>query len=97
MYTLLCGVLPASSFSVSPDGEIFATAELNREMVDSYHMSLIATDNGGLSATTLILIIILDVNDETPTFRPDMFTLVLIESIDYSNALTVFVSDRANG
>ena len=81
------------SFSVGGnDGKIYATAELDREMVDSYHMSLIATDNGGLSATTLILVIILDVNDETPTFRPDMFTLVLFESTDYSNALTVFVS-----
>ncbi len=78
-------------------GEIFVTAELDREMRDAYHLTLVATDDGGLSATTLIVITVLDVNDNTPTFRPAVFTLVLIESIDYSSALTVFVSDRPNG
>ena len=93
------GVLPTPpSFSVSQTiGEIFVTAELDREMRDSYHLTLVATDDGGLSATTLIVITVLDVNDNTPTFRPAVFTLVLIESTDYPSALTVFVSDRANG
>ena len=79
---------------MSPDGEIFVRddAVLDRETRDSYHLTLVATDGGGLTATTLIVISVLDVNDEAPRFVPDYFTLILRENTDYNPALTALVS-----
>lgn len=90
---LFCTLLLCShSFRVSPNGEIFVAGELDRETTRSYHLTLRASDVGGLTASTLLVIDVLDVNDVAPAFIPAVFTLILTENVVYPSALTVLVS-----
>lgn len=71
--------------------------ELDREDVFQYHLTLTAEDGAGTlgnpnRASTIIVINVLDVNDNPPTFNPATYVVTLMENIDYNNFLTVAVS-----
>ncbi len=78
---------------MSLNGEIFTSGTLDRETRSSYHLTLRAADVGDLTATTLLVINVMDVNDEPPIFTPSIFSLILTEGVTYSSALTVLVSN----
>jgi len=77
---------------VSPTGEIFVTGSLDREARQTFHMTLEGRDSGGLRDTTLLVVTLLDINDQSPVFRPNTYLLILEENRGYTNALQVFVS-----
>lgn len=63
----------SSSFSVnSMTGQISTTSPLDRELASTYTLTVVATDQGAienrLSSTTELRVIVLDENDEDPTF-----------------------------
>ena len=85
------------SFSIevdSTDGTIRTVVALDREDREQYHLTLIAEDGGTNPhrAFTNIIINVLDINDENPTFNPTMYAVTLREDMSYDNFLTVIVS-----
>ncbi|XP_072433372.1 protocadherin Fat 4-like isoform X3 [Chiloscyllium punctatum] len=66
-----------SPFSIDPiSGEIVTTSTLDREIQTSYTLIVLATDKNHmepLSSSTLVLVIVEDVNDEPPEFLNDPY------------------------
>ena len=57
----------AGAFSVSPQGGIISVnGSLDHEVRGFYNLTLIATDGGGLSGTSHVLVTVTDRNDESP-------------------------------
>ncbi|XP_071105206.1 cadherin-23-like [Haliotis cracherodii] len=55
---------------------------LDREITDTYYLTVQATDGGGRRQTTLLTINITDANDEAPSFRRDYYDGNLIDGKD---------------
>ncbi|XP_060751945.1 protocadherin Fat 3 [Tachysurus vachellii] len=53
---------------------------LNREIKDNYTLSVRATINGGLNASTKVSVQVLDMNDLRPLFSPTTYTITVPES-----------------
>ena len=57
----------AGAFSISPQGGIIiVNGSLDHEVRGTYNLTLIATDGGGLSGTSHVLVTVTDRNDESP-------------------------------
>ncbi|KAM6981316.1 protocadherin Fat 4 [Aplochiton taeniatus] len=58
-------------FGVFPDGQLYIKAELDREVVESYLLVLVATDRAvePLSASVNLTVVLDDVNDNRPLFN----------------------------
>ena len=70
-------------FSIGPtDGQIVVVRNLDRESVDAYRLVVTATDEGTppLSATAIVAVSVLDVNDVTPSFRNASYTFRVSEN-----------------
>ena len=86
------------SFSVeSTNGQISTLAMLNHEERSVYHLTLVGQDGTvGASTphrvTTLIVVRVTDVNDNTPILLPASHTAFLTEGLSYTNFLFVHVS-----
>ena len=50
-------------------GVITLRGELNRELTDSYSLSVTATDGGGRATNENLLISVVDVNDNAPRYQ----------------------------
>lgn len=60
-----------TSFIIDPNtAQLYTTEILDREQIDSYTFSVIANDlgNPSLSSTATVLVIVVDINDNCPTF-----------------------------
>lgn len=57
-------------YTVSRDPEF----ELDREVLDSFHMSAVAIDGGGLRKSVQVVVKLRDVNDNAPTFISNSLT-----------------------
>ncbi|XP_056012799.1 protocadherin-9-like isoform X2 [Ostrea edulis] len=69
-YKLSCGV-ESWRFSINTNSgrvSYFYSYDLDTEKTSSYNCKVTATDSGSLSCTTSLVINILDINDNTPTF-----------------------------
>jgi hypothetical protein len=57
-------------FNLSKDGHLFLNEMLDREIMDSYSLTVWAVDNGSprLTATATVLLTVMDVNDHSPVF-----------------------------
>ena len=72
-----------SKFSIDPDsGLISTTAELDREQVPSYTLSVTAKDSGNpsLSSVVPLKITVLDENDNPPQFTAPAYNVVVMEN-----------------
>lgn len=74
----------SKAFRVSPNtGWIYLAESLDREMVDRYALTVLATDNGSPAATASasVLVKILDENDNTPRFEKEFYGFELLENL----------------
>ena len=91
----------SDTFTVNPTlGAIYTLATLDRELVDSYNVTVTATD-GGLSsntATTTVYIEVIDTNDSPPLFEYLQYNTTVSEvtAID-SVVFTAFATDSDIG
>ncbi|XP_072433375.1 protocadherin Fat 4-like isoform X6 [Chiloscyllium punctatum] len=80
-----------SPFSIDPiSGEIVTTSTLDREIQTSYTLIVLATDKNHmepLSSSTLVLVIVEDVNDEPPEFLNDPYVANVPAILNEENAL----------
>ena len=64
-------------------GQIYTTDSLDRELYDSYELTVSATDSGEpvMVDYASVLVTVLDVNDQAPVFSPtNVFNLTVLES-----------------
>ena len=75
------------------------TADINREIIDKYVLTILVVDQGTppLSSSSSLEIVIIDVNDENPTFTQNVYTETLLESRGVNTAvLSVSATDMDN-
>ena len=83
-YSILSGNL-GSVFSLDEEtGVILVADNLDREITDSYLLTITATDQGTsqFTATANLLVSILDVNDHSPSFTSDLYSISVLESAE---------------
>ncbi|TRY99245.1 hypothetical protein DNTS_022810, partial [Danionella cerebrum] len=70
---------PLSQFSVDKEsGQICTVAALDRdEGTDSFLFSITATDGGGLSSSASVKVLLVDINDNRPSFYPVHYSVSL--------------------
>ena len=76
-------------------GQIFTTVKLDREDIDSYDLVVKAIDHGlsvSLTSTTLVHIIVLDVNDNSPYFT-QLFNVNVTENVDFGTFVVQLTSN----
>lgn len=73
-----------AAFRISPNtGWIYLAQSLDRETVDRFALMVLATDNGSPAATasTSVLVTVLDDNDNDPRFERDFYGFELLENL----------------
>lgn len=61
-------------------GVVEISAPLNREMTNNYTLTLSATDGGDRQANATLYITVLDINDVSPTFTQDEYSVAIPEN-----------------
>lgn len=92
-------VIPAHPLPVSV-GALSVVRALNREEVVQHNLTVVAADHGfpRRSATQLLSILVLDVNDEAPTFEKPEYEAHITENLPAgSPVLQVLATDRDLG
>ncbi|XP_055033441.2 protocadherin Fat 4 [Misgurnus anguillicaudatus] len=82
------------------NGEVVLVGELDREEMSNYTLTVMATDKGEppLSSTMEVTMIVLDVNDNTPSFSQNIYDIELEENtLTGTDVLQVFASDADEG
>ena len=67
-------------FRVNSSGNILVSTPLDRETVDSYTLTVVAADSAGNNGSTLVRIILTDINDEAPHFDEPSYTAYVNEN-----------------
>lgn len=76
-------------FTIGSDGELKLGKTLDREAKDLYYISILAeTDSSPpLTAVSEIELRILDVNDETPSFESNLYSLAVGENVEKGSSI----------
>jgi len=91
-----------NKFSIGTvDGDVRLVGELDREELANYTLTVVATDKGSpapLSSTMDVRVVVLDVNDNTPSFSQNIYDVELPEdTLPGADVLRVFASDADEG
>lgn len=90
-----------SKFSIGTiDGNVRLVGELDREELSNYTLTVVATDKGEppLSSTMDVTMIVLDVNDNTPSFSQNIYDIEIEENtLTGTDIIQVFASDADEG
>ncbi|XP_013393116.1 protein dachsous [Lingula anatina] len=81
-YTISAGN-EGGKFSIDPTTGALSCDALDRERQDQYHLTITATDNGQppRSGTCTVIVIVSDLNDNSPVFRRPRYTATLLEDV----------------
>lgn len=95
------GGLYGIKFSIDNiDGSVRLVGELDREEMANYTLAVVATDKGQppLSSTMEVTMVVLDVNDNTPSFSQNIYDIDIEENmLSGTDVLQVFASDADEG
>ncbi|XP_048086719.1 protocadherin Fat 4 [Alosa alosa] len=90
-----------NKFSIGTiDGDVKLVGELDREELANYTLTVVATDKGEppLTSTMDVTMIVLDVNDNTPSFSQNIYDIEIEENtLTGTDVLQVFASDADEG
>ena len=81
------GASDGGEFYIDPStGEIFTNASLDRELVSSYELTVMAEDNPTnvsyrLSSEVNLTILVEDFNDNVPTFEQDAYNISILDNV----------------
>uniref|UniRef100_A0A8C2Q903 Protocadherin Fat 4 n=1 Tax=Cyprinus carpio TaxID=7962 RepID=A0A8C2Q903_CYPCA len=82
------------------DGGVTLVGELDREEMANYSLTIVATDKGEppLSSSMEVTMMVLDVNDNTPSFSQNIYDIEIEENtLSGTDILQVFASDADEG
>lgn len=70
-------------FRITPNGSIYTTVKLNREVRDYYELLVVATDGAvhPRHSTLTVAIKVLDIDDNSPVFTNSTYTVVVEENL----------------
>uniref|UniRef100_A0A8D3DRM0 Protocadherin Fat 4 n=1 Tax=Scophthalmus maximus TaxID=52904 RepID=A0A8D3DRM0_SCOMX len=90
-----------NKFSIGTvDGDVRLFGELDREELSNYTLTVVATDKGEprLSSTMDVTMMVLDVNDNTPSFSQNIYDIEIEENtLTGTDVIQVFASDADEG
>ncbi|XP_056130418.1 protocadherin Fat 4 [Lampris incognitus] len=90
-----------NKFSIGTiDGDVRLVGELDREELSNYTLMVVATDKGepALSSSMDVTMIVLDVNDNTPSFSQNIYDIEIEENtLTGTDIIQVFASDADEG
>ncbi|KAE8285645.1 Protocadherin Fat 4 [Larimichthys crocea] len=90
-----------NKFSIGTiDGDVRLVGELDREELSNYTLTVVATDKGEppLSSTMDVTMVVLDVNDNTPSFSQNIYDIEIEENtLTGTDVIQVFASDADEG
>ncbi|XP_054647394.1 protocadherin Fat 4 isoform X1 [Dunckerocampus dactyliophorus] len=90
-----------NKFSIGTiDGDVRLIGELDREELSNYTLTVVATDKGepSLSSTMDVTMLVLDVNDNTPSFSQNIYDIEIEENtLTGTDVIQVFASDADEG
>lgn len=95
-----CPALANLSLSLLLPGSLSILKPLDREEQDTYNLTIVAEDHGAPrhTATQVLFVQVIDVNDEAPLFEKDEYQAQVLENQNPgSTVLTVSASDRDQG
>ncbi|XP_014858141.1 PREDICTED: protocadherin Fat 4 isoform X1 [Poecilia mexicana] len=81
-------------------GDVRLVGELDREELSNYTLTIVATDKGEppLSSTMDVTMMVLDVNDNTPSFSQNIYDIEIEENIlTGTDVIQVFATDADDG
>ncbi|KFP80958.1 Cadherin EGF LAG seven-pass G-type receptor 3, partial [Apaloderma vittatum] len=83
----------------SSTGKLMTTKSLDREMMDSYELKIIATDSGkpSLSASLVLSITVEDANDNPPVFPQQSYSVIVKENEPPHVILSAAATDKDIG
>ncbi|EDQ93078.1 uncharacterized protein MONBRDRAFT_22472 [Monosiga brevicollis MX1] len=87
----------ASIASVGSDGTVYLVGHLDYEQAVEVSFYVWAFDSGNLSGSTLVHIMVQDVNDNAPVFSVPRIDIVLPENENRSSLASVVVTDADSG
>lgn len=91
----------SNKFSVGTiDGDVRLVGELDREELSNYTLTVVATDKGepSLSSTMDVTMVVLDVNDNTPSFSQNIYDIEIEENtLTGTDVIQVFATDADEG
>uniref|UniRef100_A0A4W5JBD6 Protocadherin Fat 4 n=1 Tax=Hucho hucho TaxID=62062 RepID=A0A4W5JBD6_9TELE len=90
-----------NTFSIGTiDGDVRLVGELDREEMSNYTLTVVATDKGEppLSSAMDVTMLVLDVNDNTPSFSQNIYDIEIEENmLTGTDVIQVFASDADEG
>lgn len=90
-----------NKFSIGTiDGDVRLVGELDREEMSNYTLTLVAKDKGEppLSSAMDVTMLVLDVNDNTPSFSQNIYDIEIEENmLTGTDVIQVFASDADEG
>lgn len=90
-----------NKFSIGTiDGDVRLVGELDREELSNYTLTVVATDKGEprLSSEMDVTMVVLDINDNTPSFSQNIYDVEIEEStLTGTDVIQVFASDADEG
>ena len=102
-YSILDGNV-GDKFSIESSTGILSCLPLDRETKESYHLVILAKDNGGepplgpKSASATIVVNVVDVNDNDPTFSQRNYHTTIREDTPLgARVITVLATDKDKG
>lgn len=91
----------SEKFSIGTiDGDVRLVGELDREELSNYTLTVVATDKGDppLSSTMDVMMVVLDVNDNTPSFSQNIYDIEIGENtLTGTDVIQVFATDADEG
>ena len=86
-------LLDDSAFSIDPEGNIYASENLDREVVPVYSLTVIASDNSEpvRSSSAAVFVIVVDINDNAPLISP-FSNLTISENTTVGSVLLTFTA-----
>lgn len=91
----------SNKFSIGTiDGDVRLVGELDREELSNYTLTVVATDKGEphLSSTMDVTMVVLDVNDNTPSFSQNIYDIEIEEdTLTGTDVIQVFATDADEG
>lgn len=91
----------SNKFSVGTiDGDVRLVGELDREELSNYTLTVVATDKGEppLSSTMDVTMVVLDVNDNTPSFSQNIYDIEIEENtLTGTDVIQVYATDADEG
>ena len=89
-YAMLGDMGALRVFRVSDSGHVYTTGGLDREMRDTYHLTILAIDSGSHSMTSSVplLVEVEDVADDPPLFSREKYSLHIDSRVMHGSVLT---------